>query len=177
MIRRQMRRRQMRIASLAQRGRESIVLRSEPIVGSNDECAAVVQGVDLGVERPVINVVPQFAREAIGGATAQRAHAFVGEAGAHLLRAWIITVLFAQLRHGAGHVGGGDHGEGLDGGVRSRTLHGHEAAHAVADQHEARGVESQCLGVFGLAKIGQRGGDIFDAVGEGEIAGCAHDPR
>jgi len=65
----------------------------------------------------------------------------------------------------------GDGGDGFDGWVVCGALDGHEASHAVADEDEVGGVDAEFFGVGRVAQIGDGGLDVFDAVGEGEVAG------
>ena len=70
-------------------------------------------------------------------------------------------------------VGCGDGGDGFDGRVVCRALDGHEASHAVTDEDEVGGVDAELFSVGGITQIGDGGLDVFDAVGEGEVAGRA----
>ncbi len=111
-----------------------------------------------------------------GGAVGEGGHAVGGEAFGDLGDGGFLLVGLDGGEGAAGHVGGGDEDYGFDVGVFGVVGGddgGDHAAHGVSGEDDASGVGAEVDGVGGVAEVGDGGVDVFDGVGEGEVAGAA----
>ena len=150
---------------------KGVVCGGEAIVGGENE--DVTSG-EFGSEVHEVKcggVGDDLVGETLGAGAGERGHAFVGEVGGDGFDGSIVLVGGERLQAAGVEVGCGDGGDGFDGGVVCAALDGHEASHAVTDEDDVGGIDAELFGVGGIAQIDDGGVDVFNAVGEGEVAG------
>src|SRR5579859_1115477 len=158
-------------SSLLERRDERIVGQSESVIGGQVEDRAVNQLRCKVRNVPGIGIGNGFFGEALRRAASKRSYAFICKVLRYGIDRPIAIGDGEGLNLVDGHVGGGDEADGLDGGVLRAGITSHEAAHAVADKDDLFWINSKACCVAGIAKIRNGGVNIFDGMGEGEVAG------
>jgi hypothetical protein len=150
---------------------EGVVDGGEAVVGGDDEdgTGGEFGGDTYGV--PGWGVGDDLFGEALRCAAGERCNAFGGEGGGETARGFVFGSGFEGLHFACAHVGGGDEDDGFDRGVLGGGVSSHEAAHAVADEHDRTGVGAELLCSGWIAKEGDGGLRVFEGVGEREVAG------
>ena len=120
-------------------------------------------------------MVEEVAGEGFSGATGEGGEAVGGEAFGDLGKCGLFLVGLDCGEGAAGHVGGGDEDDGFEPGipgVPGAKDGGEHAAHGVSGEDDGVGVGAEFGGVGGGAEVADGGLHVFDAVGEGEVAGA-----
>ena len=81
------------------------------------------------------------------------------------------------LRHVCAHVCRRDEPECQNRWIGRGPLYSHEAAHAMANDNHARGIQPQEFGGCGLSQVGDCSGGVFDGVRERKSPGLPQAPR